>query len=95
MLVYIELVKFVETVLVFGSNALAGEWWRGAMGVAPDASVLPAAPEASELGRALPAAVREWESLRGRLAYELGMPLADELAAQVRAGLASIQRPPG
>jgi hypothetical protein len=39
------------------------------------------------LRRALTAAVREWESLRVRLAHELGMPLAEELARQVSSHL--------
>jgi hypothetical protein len=95
-LVHIELVKFVETVLVFGSNALAGEWWRGATGFSADSlrAALPSSPEPDALDRALTAAVGEWEALRERLARELGMPLADELAAQVRAGRASNPRPP-
>jgi hypothetical protein len=44
---------------------------------------LPAAPEDAELRRALRATIASYVALRPRLAAECGMPLADELAAQV------------
>jgi predicted nucleotidyltransferase len=95
-LVYLELVKFVETILLAGHNALSPEPWRGAWRVARRLSVdvqtelrasLPASPEADELGRALRAAIESYQGLRRRLADERGMPLRDELARQVLATL--------
>ena len=92
-LVYIELVKFVETMLLGGYNALTPEPWRGASMVERrlDAEVaselqaaLPRAPNAEELRRALDAAVDSYVRLRERLAAERGMELAEELARQVR-----------
>jgi predicted nucleotidyltransferase len=91
-LVYVELVKFVETMLLSGFNALAPEPWRGVLGIeerlTPDAraglrAALPAAPEAPELRRALGAALESYLRLRARLARDRGMPLAEELATQV------------
>jgi hypothetical protein len=82
-LVHLELVKFVETMLLGGHNALSPEPWRGASTVEPR---LP--PGAlSELRRALGAAVESYVRLRQRLAAERSMPLAHELARQVRAAL--------
>ena len=91
-LVYLELVKFVETMLLAGFGALA----RGAVARrAADAGApvargpraarcaLPAAPEDAELRRALKATIASYVALRPRLAAERGMPLADDLAAQV------------
>jgi hypothetical protein len=92
-LVYIELVKFVETILLGGHNALTAEPWRGASRVegrlgpqvlADLRSALPTAPSADELRRALDAAIASYLRLRERLAAERGMELADELARQVR-----------
>jgi predicted nucleotidyltransferase len=91
-LVYLELVKFVETMLVAGFGALAPEPWRGVFRMEqrlPAAAreelrrALPAAPEDAELRRALRATIASYVALRPRLAAECGMPLADELAAQV------------
>jgi hypothetical protein len=92
-LVYIELVKFVETMLLGGYNALSPEPWRGASTVerrlGPEVRAdlqvaLPTAPSADELRRALDAAIESYLRLRERLAAERGMALADELARQVR-----------
>jgi predicted nucleotidyltransferase len=97
-LVYVELVKFVETMLVTGFGALGPEPWRGVLRLderlAPDDRLtllraLPAQPEEAELRRALRAALDGYRGLRLRLAAERGMPLADELAAQVLAVLGS------
>jgi hypothetical protein len=92
-LVYIELVKFVETMLLGGHNALTPEPWRGASAVeqrlpedvrAELRAALPAAPRAGELRRALDAAIDSYVRLRERLRAERGLELAEELARQVR-----------
>jgi len=91
-LVYVEQVKFVETMLLAGFNALGPEPWRGVLQVDERlsaaarvelASALPARPEDAELRRAVSAAVDCYLKLRPRLAAERGMPLADQLAQQV------------
>jgi predicted nucleotidyltransferase len=91
-LAYLELVKFVETMLLTGFGALAPEPWRGVLRMEerlpPEAReelnrALPAEPEDAELRRALTAAIESYVALRPRLAAERGMPLADDLAAQV------------
>lgn len=96
-LVYVELVRFAETMLLGGHNALTAEPWRGASAVearlprdlrAELAGALPASPEPAELRRALAAASAAYLRLRPMLASERGMPLADELARQVRERLA-------
>ena len=93
-LVYIELVKFVETMLLTAFGVLAPEPWRGVMRIEerlPAAArahlraALPAAPEEAELRRALGAALDGYLAVRRRLADERGMPLAGDLAAQVLA----------
>jgi hypothetical protein len=92
-LVYIELVKFVETMLLGGHNALTAEPWRGAsmveqrLGAEVESELkatLPAAPRRDELRRALGAAIGSYLRLRERLVAERGMPLAEELGRQVR-----------
>jgi hypothetical protein len=97
-LVHVELVKFVETMLLTGHGLLGPEPWRGVLRVEdrlPAAararleSALPARPEDAELRRALRAALDGYVELRARLARERGMPLADELARQVLAVLAA------
>jgi hypothetical protein len=91
-LVYIELVKFVETMLVTAYGALAPEPWRGVMRLeerlgadvrATLRAALPAAPEEAELRRALGEALDGYLAVRGPLAAQRGMPLATELAAQI------------
>jgi predicted nucleotidyltransferase len=91
-LVYLELVKFVETMLLAGFGTLAPEPWRGVLRVEERLPAeareelrraLPAAPEDAELRRALQATIASYVALRPRLAAERGMPLADDLAAQV------------
>jgi predicted nucleotidyltransferase len=91
-LVYIELVKFVETMLLGGYNALSPEPWRGASTVEQRLpadvrselrAALPRAPDPDELRRALSAALESYLRLRERLAAERGMALAEELARQV------------
>ena len=95
-LVYIELVKFVETMLLGAHDALTREPWRGASQVegrltaearAELAAALPTAPEPDELRRALGSAVGAYADLRRRLAAERGMELSEELARQVIAQL--------
>jgi predicted nucleotidyltransferase len=97
-LVHLELVKFVETILLAGYNALSAEPWRGASRVdqrlPPDVraqlgAALPAAPSPDELRRALDVATQSYARLRERLATERSMPLAPDLAAQVLARLGS------
>ena len=91
-LVYVEQVKFVETMLLTAFNALGPEPWRGVLRVderLPAATrselvnALPARPEEAELRRALSAAVDSYLALRPRLAAERNMPLAEEVAQQV------------
>jgi predicted nucleotidyltransferase len=91
-LVYLELVKFVETMLLTGFAALAPEPWRGVLQMeerlpsdarAQLGAALPAAPEDAELRRALRATIASYVELRPRLAAQRRMPLADDLAAQV------------
>jgi predicted nucleotidyltransferase len=93
-LVYVELVKFVETMLLTAFGVLAPEPWRGVMRLEerlpPDAQAalrraLPTGPDETELRPALQAALDSYVALRPRLAAERGMPLAEELAAQVLA----------
>lgn len=93
-LVYIELVKFVETMLLTGFGALAPEPWRGVLelderlsadDLAAARRALPAAPEQTELRRALAAALDSHLALRLRLAATRDMPLAERLAVQVLA----------
>lgn len=95
-LVYIEFVKFMETVLLTGHNALSPEPWRGASRVEqrlpPDVKAelrgaVPAAPEPEELRRTLGVAIGTYLRLRQRLASERGMPLNYELARQVLGAL--------
>lgn len=102
-LIYIELVKFVETILLAGHNALSSEPWRGTSTVEqrlPTESwralraALPAAPEAHELRRALDVSVQQYSVLRQRLAMETSMPLAEELANQVLPKLRQGRVPP-
>lgn len=91
-LVYIELIKFVETMLLAGNNALSVEPWRGASGVDQRLAAevrtelrgaLPESLDSAELRRAFDAALRHYVRLRQRLAAERGMPFAGELARQV------------
>src|SRR5918994_137482 len=91
-LVYMEQVKFVETMLLSAFNALGPEPWRGVLRVderLPAATrselvnAFPARPEEAELRRALSAAVDSYLALRPRLAAERNMPLAEEVAQQV------------
>ena len=91
-LVYIEHVKFVETMLLTAFSALAPEPWRGVLRVeqrlSPEAQselgrALPTRPEETELRRAIRAALDSYLILRPRLAAERGMPLAEQLAEQV------------
>src|SRR3954471_2465036 len=71
-LVYLELVKFVETMLLAGFAALAPERWRGVLRMqerlpaeirAQLAAALPAAPEDAELRRALAASIDSYVGL--------------------------------
>jgi predicted nucleotidyltransferase len=91
-LVYVEHVKFVETMLLTAFNALAPEPWRGVLRVderlpaaarAELVNALPTRPEEAELRRAVSAAVHSYVALRPRLAAERNMPLAEQLAQQV------------
>ena len=95
-LVHIELVKFVETMLLAGHNALTPQPWRGASHVerrlpaevqAELSAALPTAPVPDELRRALATALELYLRLRLRLAGERGMPLSEEVARQVLEGL--------
>jgi hypothetical protein len=95
-LVYFELVKFVETMLLTGFSALGPEPWRGVLRMEDRLPAtareelrraLPAAPDEPELRRALSAALDSYVALRARLAAERGMPLAEAVADQVLAVL--------
>jgi predicted nucleotidyltransferase len=101
-LVYVELVKFAETMLVAGFNALSAEPWRGVSRIAEQLPIdavaqlraaIPASPERLELQRAQSAALDCYLQLRRRLADELSMPLAERLAAQVLPILRSTAAP--
>jgi predicted nucleotidyltransferase len=102
-LVYMELVKFVETMLLTAFGVLAPEPWRGVLRLderlPPDAQdalrrALPKGPDEAELRPALRAALDSYVALRPRLAAERGMPLADQLAAQVLAVIGAEPTPP-
>jgi predicted nucleotidyltransferase len=91
-LVHFELVKFVETMLLTGHNALSPEPWRAASEVeqrlpaevqAELRAALPAAPEPEELRRAFDVALGQYLRLRQQLATDRRMPLAHDLARQV------------
>jgi hypothetical protein len=91
-LVYVELVKFVETMLLTAFGVLGPEPWRGVMQIeqrlSPAAQAqltdaLPARPEDVELRRALAVALDAYLALRPRLAAECAMPLAEPVATQV------------
>jgi hypothetical protein len=91
-LVYIELVKFVETMLLTGYGALAPEPWRGVLKIQERLPredrrslrrAVPAGPDLDELRRAINEALNSYTALRSRLAAERDMPLAQDLAAQV------------
>jgi AcrR family transcriptional regulator len=105
-LVYVELVKFVETMLVGAANILDGEPWRGvswlqarlpAHVLAEVRAALPTAPEEPALRRAVAAALASYLKLRQRLAAQRGMPLNDRLAEEVlpilRASGEALDRP--
>jgi hypothetical protein len=89
---YVELVKFVETMLLTAFSALAPEPWRGVLRIEERlpleaqselASALPARPEETELRRAMRAAMDSYLELRPQLAAERGMPLAEQVVTQV------------
>ena len=91
-LLYVELVKFVETMLVTGFNVLTAEPWRGVWRLderlpedvlAQVRAALPASPTDGELRRATSSALSCYLMLRRRLADERCVPLNDELAAEV------------
>ena len=92
-LVYIELVRFAETMLIGGHNALTAEPWRNASAV-EERLPEPCARSFAARCRPLPAPwisgarsmpqIAVYERLRRRLAEGRAMPLADELADQVR-----------
>jgi hypothetical protein len=100
-LVHNELVKFCETILVSGYNALSAEPWRGlallerrlpSTNLAELRAATPAGIDRPELARALIAAREAYARLRQRLARERGMPLAEELARQVLGNLPDVAR---
>jgi predicted nucleotidyltransferase len=91
-LVYMELVKFVETMLLTAFGALGPEPWRGVLRIEERlpleaqselARALPARPEETELRRALRVALDSYLELRLELAAERGIPLAEQVATQV------------
>ncbi len=101
-LVYVELVKFVETMLVTAFNVLAAQPWRGVWQLderlpldaqAELRAALPGSPDSTELRRALAAALDSYLKLRPRLAAECGMPLTEDLAAEVLPLLRAVPPP--
>lgn len=89
---YIELVKFVETMLVGAANILVDEPWRGVWQletrlptevIAGLRAALASGPSKTELRRAVAAALDSYLTLRVRLAAECDMPLNEELAREV------------
>jgi hypothetical protein len=102
-LVYVEHVKFVETMLLTAFNALGPEPWLGVLRVderLPAAmrselvNALPTRLEDAELRRAVSAAVDSYLALRPRLAAERNMPLAEEVAQQVATTRRDQRAPP-
>ena len=95
-LVFLELRKYVELIVLPAWNALAGEAWRGAVGLPKrvDPELLerlevaqPRGTDQDELRRSLRALVSLYVEARPRLSAELGEPLSDELMDQVREGI--------
>jgi hypothetical protein len=91
-LVYVELVKFVETMLAAAANVLAAEPWRGVWQlearmptetIARLRAALPSDPSKAELRRAVAAALETYLTFRVALAEECDMPLNEELAAEL------------
>jgi predicted nucleotidyltransferase len=92
--VYLELPRYAEWIVLTAWNALAGEGWRGAIGVSERIDpallerlegALPRAAAPAELQRSIRALVELYAEARPRLAEHLGEPLSDELMDQVRA----------
>lgn len=101
-LVYVELAKFLETIVAPAYNALAGEARAGYYGL--DRRLAPALIEAleaalprratpRELHRSLLALVRLYARARARLRRRLGADLSDRLMRQVRRRIPAF--PPG
>jgi hypothetical protein len=90
---FLELPHYASWIVLTAWNALAGEGWRGLIGVAgridPERlarleEALPRGAEPDELRRSLRALVDLYAEARPRLAERLGEPLDDELMRQVR-----------
>ena len=85
---------FAELIVLAAWNALAGEAWRGPIGLARRVEparlerldvALPRSNDPEELRRSLRALVELYAEARPRLAERLGQPLGDELMNQTRA----------
>jgi predicted nucleotidyltransferase len=85
---------FAELIVLTAWNALAGEAWRGPIGLAQRVEpallerlddALPCSTDPEELRRSLRALVELYAKARPRLAERLGQPLGDELMNQTRA----------
>ena len=92
-IVRLELALYAEVIVLSAWNAIAGEGWAGAVGVAERLEpellerlerALPRGIEPDELRRSLRALVELYAEARPRLAEQLEQPLDDELMHQVR-----------
>jgi predicted nucleotidyltransferase len=93
-IVRLGLPLFAELIVLPAWNALAGEGWRGPVGLAervePELlgrldAALPRSNDPEELRRSLRALVELYVEARPRLAERLGQPVDDELMNQTRA----------
>jgi predicted nucleotidyltransferase len=91
--VYLELPHYAEWIVLTAWNALAGEGWRGSIGVATRIDpgrlarlegALPRGTEPGELRRSIRALVELYVEARPLLSERLGQPLEDELMRGVR-----------
>ena len=92
-LVCLALPLYVELIVLPAWNALAGEGWRGAVGLSERVEpalldrlecALPRGSAPDELRGSLRALVELYAETRPRLVERLGQPLTDELMDQVR-----------
>jgi predicted nucleotidyltransferase len=93
-IVRLGLPLFADLIVLAAWNALAGEGWRGPVGLADRVepallerldAALPRSNDPEELRRSLRALVELHAEARPRLAERLGQPLDDELMNQTRA----------
>ena len=92
-LAYLELIKYVELIVIAAWNAVAGKAWAGATRIDQRLpteiqqrldTALPRRVDDRELRRSLSQLVALYEDARLALQNKLRQPLADELAEQIR-----------